>query len=82
MSKKDFRANIATGADRFFSVNDVVEDAPQAAEKTGEKPYRINLKLRAEYKDFLSEEAWKQRKSVTALINEIIGAYREEKMEG
>lgn len=75
MSKKNFRVEIATGADRFFSVNDVVEETPGEAEKAEEKPYRINLKLKAEYRGFLVDEAWRQRKSVTALINEIIGEY-------
>lgn len=100
MSKKNFRADIASGADRFFSVNDVVETQAEAdmqdtkviksvkaTEETrdtqGTKDtsdtqqyYRINLKLRAEYKDYLADEAWRQRISITELLNRMIGEYR------
>ena len=40
-------------------------------------PYRINLKLRAEYKDYLEVEAWKQKKSVTEFINDLIKAHKD-----
>lgn len=38
--------------------------------------YRLNLKLDIELKDFLADEAWKQRKSITQLLNEIITEYK------
>jgi hypothetical protein len=40
-------------------------------------PFRINLKLRAEYKDYLEVEAWKQKKSVTEFINDLIKAHKD-----
>lgn len=55
------------------------EEIAKGNDHPEKKPYRINLKLYAEYKDFLTEEAWRQRKSVTALLNEIIGEYRDGK---
>ena len=39
--------------------------------------YRLNLKLDIELKDFLADEAWKQRKSITQLLNEIITEYKD-----
>ncbi|MDL2318912.1 hypothetical protein LJC74_07565 [Eubacteriales bacterium OttesenSCG-928-A19] len=119
MSKKSFKSDIATGADRFFSVYDapeVVEDtadtadtqntgaiqdikrtrntarkAPAAPAKAPPAPaaddtadgttYRLNLKLRGEYKDFLADEAWRQRTSITELLNRLIGEYRD-KVQG
>lgn len=36
--------------------------------------YRINLKLRPEYKQYLSDEAWKAKTSVTEYINDLIAA--------
>lgn len=83
MSKKNFKANIATGADRFFSVHDEageqdVRDVPGVQDVQDTLPvYRINLKLRGDFKAFLAEEAWRQRKSVTALLNDMIEEYKE-----
>lgn len=131
MPKKTFKADIATGADRFFSVYDQEENT-QDIESTKDtqsteniqdianiqnvrtvqdvqrvpnaqsahsvssvsdvlsvqnvpdvqgtqdiaQPYRINLKLRPGHKDFLADEAWRQRISITELLNRIIDAYR------
>lgn len=36
--------------------------------------YRINLKLRGEFKQYLNDEAWKSRKSITEYINDLIQA--------
>lgn len=150
MSKKNFKADIATGADRFFSVYDALERVAEvdiedvqdildtrsvpiekntkAIKDTSSVPgalnaeyiegikdvlhvpdvqsiqgvqntphvhsgqyvqdtedvqdirpayYRINLKLRGEHKDFLSDEAWRQRISITELLNRMIAEYRE-----
>ena len=43
------------------------------------EPYRINLKLRGEFKQFLDDEAWKARKSITEYLNELIAADMEAK---
>lgn len=83
MAKKNFTSDIAVGTDRFFSAND-----PKDTQDTKDTPsvqntqdvqgvYRINLKLEGKYKEFLAEEAWKRRISVTALLNQIIGEFQE-----
>ena len=36
--------------------------------------YRINLKLRVEYKTYLEQVSWENRKSITQYINELIQA--------
>jgi len=71
MSKKNFKDNTAN-IDRFFSSTE-----PQKALSTYETQktyYRINLKLRPEFKEYLSDEAWKSRKSITEYINDLIQA--------
>lgn len=44
--------------------------------------YRINLKLDADHKAFLADEAWRQRISVTELLNRMIAQYRQHAEEG
>lgn len=93
MAKKSFKQDIATGADRFFSVHDQPADiqdtldtrdiqdtsnTPRTQDTPAEKPYRINLKLDPGLKDFLADAAWRQRTSVTALLNQIIADYRRQ----
>jgi hypothetical protein len=39
--------------------------------------YRLNLKLDADLREYLADEAWMQRKSITALVNDILSAYKE-----
>lgn len=41
--------------------------------------YRINLKLRPEYKEYLTDEAWKARKSITEYVNDLIQKDRDSK---
>lgn len=107
MAKKSFKQDIATGADRFFSVHDMTEDtedsmdtrnirgvshlvetgdvyhAPQRVARTqtetAPKSYRINLKLDPGLKEYLADEAWRNRISVTELINRMIREYRDGK---
>jgi hypothetical protein len=43
----------------------------------GQKYYRINLKLKAEYKDYLEWVSWKNKKSITQYINDLIEADKE-----
>lgn len=44
----------------------------QIVHNTSKEHYRINLKLRPEYKEYLTDEAWKARKSITEYINDLI----------
>ena len=46
----------------------------EAGETHGAQHYRLNLKLRAEYKDYLADASWAARKSITEYINDLIGA--------
>ncbi len=60
-------------------------DSTQGAQRTHRKynkpersnPYRINLKLRGEYKEYIEEAAWKEKKSVTEFINDLIKDHKE-----
>lgn len=48
----------------------------QEPAQTGEV-YRLNLKLDGELREYLSYEAWKNRTSITALVNKILSEYRD-----
>lgn len=78
---KDFKA-AATGADRFFSANDI-KDTQDTKDTQAIKArfYRLNLKLDIDLKDYLSDEAWRQRTSITALVNKILKEYRDSHKE-
>jgi len=49
-----------------------------AAESEGEsaapKHYRLNLKLKAEHKEYLKEVSWRERTSITEYLNGLIEA--------
>ena len=38
--------------------------------------YRLNLKLSGDLKEYLSDEAWRQRISITQLVNDVLEAYK------
>lgn len=78
---KDFKA-AATGADRFFSANDTkdIQDT-KGTQDIKDRFYRLNLKLDIDLKDYLSDEAWRQRTSITALVNKILKEYRDSHKE-
>lgn len=40
--------------------------------------YRLNLKLSGDLREYLSEAAWRQRMSITQLVNNVLEAYKEE----
>ena len=75
---KDFKA-AATGADRFFSANDTKDT--KNTQDIKDRFYRLNLKLDIDLKDYLSDEAWRQRTSITALVNKILKEYRDSHKE-
>lgn len=47
---------------------------PRAA---SDNVYRLNLKLSGDLKDYLAEASWRQRKSITQLVNDVLEAYKE-----
>lgn len=47
--------------------------------KTTPTFYRLNLKLDGDLKEFLSDEAWRQRTSITALVNDVLHKYKAKK---
>lgn len=74
MSKKNFK-NMAQGADRLFSKNDTqnIEHTENTQDiKKENEYYRLNLKLKAEYKEYLKDESWKARMSITEYLNNLI----------
>ena len=84
MPKKTFKNNTAH-LDRFFSDtqephNTHDTDEPQRThepQKTEQKYYRLNLKLKAEYRDYLEHESWLSKKSITQYVNDLIGADKD-----
>lgn len=84
MNKKSFRENTAH-IDRFFSNPDNAPHGthrtqePQNTHGTHSKPvllepkyYRLNLKLKAEYRAYLERVSWEVHKSITQYINDLI----------
>ncbi len=45
---------------------------PQAASPVSTQYYRLNLKLKAEYKEYLADAAWERRQSITEYLNQLI----------
>ena len=78
MAKKSFQSDTAH-LDRFFSETQRTHDTHNTHE-THEphpeklKPYRINLKLKGEYREYLDRVSWESRKSITQYINDLIEA--------
>jgi hypothetical protein len=79
MPKKTFKNN--TGhLDRFFTdPDDNGTQEPQQTRKIQSQPdkpkyYRINLKLKAEYKEYLDRVSWENKKSITQYLNDLIEA--------
>lgn len=79
MPRKDFKAGVERfmssamdthGADDTHDTHDTrgTQDT-QGAHKAF---YRINLKLRPQYREYLELEAWKEKKSITEYINDLI----------
>ena len=82
MSKKTFKDK-TDHLDKFFSDSEEENGThrthePQKTHSTHHesvpKYYRINLKLKAEFKDFLSNASWKKKQSITQYINDLIQA--------
>jgi len=84
MSKKNFKDNPALafignlGAGKTDEVKPSTQPDTQAVSsdvveiKKGH--YRINLKLKTEYKTYLEVVSWKNKKSITQYINDLIEA--------
>lgn len=73
---KDFKKPATAGAGLFISALDT--QGTQDTQNTARTYYRFNLKLDLDLKEFLSEEAWKQRMTITALINQILQEYKRD----
>ena len=80
MNKKNFKDN-TVNIDRFFSnaepQNTSNADNTQKTLRTHQTHYRINLKLRPEFREYLDDAAWKARKSITEYINDLIQADKD-----
>jgi len=90
MSKKTFKHK-TEHLDRFFSKPEEADThvthssgvkKPDAKSDKNPEPrhYRLNLKLKEEYKDYLYKVSWENRKSVTQYINELIKADMDAKI--
>ena len=74
MAKKTFKDD-TSHLDRFFSETQKKHGTHKPhIEKL--KPYRINLKLKGEYKEYLDRVSWESHKSITQYINDLIEADR------
>ena len=80
MSKKTFKDK-TDHLDKFFSETDDGTHRTHEPHKThntrresAPKYYRINLKLKAEFKDFLNNASWEKKQSITQYINDLIQA--------
>jgi hypothetical protein len=86
MSKKSFKDNTAN-IDRFFSAAETdktsntsgisnIYNISETSEtyKTEQKPYMLSLKFNSNFKQYISDEAWKARKTITAYLTDIIQA--------
>jgi len=87
MPKKSFKDNPALA---FIGNTQETQEAQQTQSTTNahntQEPqqthYRINLKLRPEFRQYLDDEAWKARKSITEYLNDLIAADMAAKNEG
>jgi len=70
---KDFKSTAAAGAARFISTPAQEETPPHEPPQF----YRLNLKLDGDLREYLADEAWRNRTSITALVNQILCEYRD-----
>ena len=89
MPKKNFKDNpalafIGNNAAKDTEDTTHAEDAVMdtTEEKTTQPYFRFNLKLKGEYEEYLKWVSWRDRKSVTQYINDLIEADREKNGEG
>lgn len=78
-AKKDFTQAAAKGADAFFQNTPAQQAEPQKIAANGK--YNFNLKMPLAWKDQIAEHAWRNRLTISDLMNEIIGAWLEEHAE-
>lgn len=78
---KDYKGKATEGAERFISNNRKWSASGRPASDATETPYRLSLKLDPDLKEWLSDEAWRQRLSITALVNDILHEYKRNKGE-
>lgn len=75
MPKKTFKDS-AAHLDRFFSDTSGPQEThtPTPAAPPAPKYYRLNLKLKAEYREYLERVSWEAHKSITQYLNDLIEA--------
>ena len=91
MSRKSFKDNTAN-IDRFFTDPEFQQQTVEAVKakykttgmsktakksKKSKEPYRMTLRLRPTYKEYLDQVSWKTRKNITEYINDLIQADME-----
>jgi len=62
--------------DTHLAHNEIVSPP---SEPPNDKYYRLNLKLKAEYKKYLADASWAARKSITEYVNDLIEADKARK---
>ena len=84
MSKKSFKDNPALAFIGNAQRTEPEEERTQQTHNTQEtrssvsaKYYRLNLKLKAEYKEYLDQVSWEAHKSITQYLNDLIQADKD-----
>lgn len=94
-NKKTFKDNTAHLERFFSTAEEIGTDEPHEPQRTHKtqsthethttpaptqpKHYRLNLKLKHEYKEYLDRVSWENRKSITQYINDLIEADKTKK---
>jgi hypothetical protein len=84
VSKKTFNKS---HLDRFFSEPEEngthktqgTDRAQRTHDSSMPKYYRLNLKLKSEYKEYLERVSWEAHKSITQYLNDLIEADKTKK---
>lgn len=71
---KNFKDTATKSAQKFISTQHTEDTQDTQATPTF---YRLNLKLDTRLRDYLADEAWYKRTSITQLVNEILTDYSE-----
>jgi len=82
MAKKTF-SDSESHLDRFFSEPSEAQKTLDTYETDGtsiaQKYYRLNLKLKTEYREYLKKASWETQKSVTQYLNDLVEADKNAK---
>lgn len=89
---KNYSDKIQNASNKFFTGADNTQETHDThsthdtqkthkADETEGKPYRINLKLDGDLEEFIKDEAWRQRTSVTQYLNGLIRDDKQKKQK-